>query len=118
MKIKHWTPVSHEVILIFQVANYTYTCSHAHQPITIKVLSNGWLHKGAIVCPPCRELCEEEFKKRNEYCKPGEEAPPSIYYPHDELQCRAVSYTYNSFLLFGLIAVVFLGGISWRYKCW
>lgn len=39
------------------MANYTYTCFHAHQAISIRIMSNGWLHKGAIVCPPCKELC-------------------------------------------------------------
>lgn len=57
------------------------------------------------MCPPCKELCEEEFKKRNEYCKPGEEAPPSIYYPHDELECGAGSISYSSFLFVALVTV-------------
>lgn len=60
------------------------------------------------MCPPCKELCEEEFAKRGEYCKPGEEAPPSISYPHDELKCGSVLNIYSPLLLFGLIVIIFL----------
>lgn len=94
----------------FQVGNYTYTCSHTHQPMAIKILNNGWLHKGAIVCPSCREMCEEEFRRRNEYCKPGEEAPPSIFYPYDELECGAGSNTFSGItLVLVMIASLALG---------
>ncbi|RZC41773.1 leishmanolysin-like peptidase, partial [Asbolus verrucosus] len=90
------------------VGNYSYECFHANQEISIRIISNGWLHKGAIVCPPCREMCavstsiiyhffellllllQQEFASRNESCKRGDESPPSTAYPRDELQCSAV----------------------------
>ena len=28
------------------------------QVIPIKIYEQGWLHMGAIVCPPCAEMCE------------------------------------------------------------
>ncbi|KAF9821530.1 hypothetical protein SFRURICE_014294 [Spodoptera frugiperda] len=43
------------------VGNYTYTCYHASQVLQIRIIKKGWLHKGGVVCPPCRELCKEEF---------------------------------------------------------
>lgn len=70
------------------VGKYNYTCYHAHQSITIRIISNNWLHKGAIVCPPCNDICGDEFEKRGGMvCRPGEEAPPSLMYPQDELHC-------------------------------
>lgn len=92
------------------VGNYTYTCYHAHQEIQIKILHDSWLHKGAIVCPPCKELCAEEFALRYESCRQGEESPPSNFYPHDELHCAGSVPTFSSVLL---IAILFLAkGIS------
>lgn len=44
--------------LISQVANYTYTCYHAGQEIAIRIIQNEWLHKGALICPPCRDICQ------------------------------------------------------------
>lgn len=40
------------------VTNYTFTCYHKDQEIPIKILSDDWLHVGALVCPSCEELCE------------------------------------------------------------
>ncbi|PBC31857.1 Leishmanolysin peptidase [Apis cerana cerana] len=40
------------------VANYTYTCYHAGQEIAIRIIQNDWLHKGALICPPCRDICQ------------------------------------------------------------
>ncbi|XP_041983428.1 leishmanolysin-like peptidase isoform X2 [Aricia agestis] len=71
------------------VGNYTYTCYFAGQVVQVRVLQAGWLHRGGVVCPPCREICAQEFASRNEYCKIGEEAPPPNLYPKDMLACRA-----------------------------
>lgn len=76
-----------------QVANYSYECYYAGQNISIKISSGGWLHHGFIQCPPCREICEEQFQAMNTTCKPGEEAPPSNLYPGDVLRCVA-NYLY------------------------
>ncbi|CAB3240905.1 unnamed protein product [Arctia plantaginis] len=71
------------------VGNYSYTCFHAGQILQVRIIKKGWLHKGGVVCPPCREMCGEEFKSRGEYCKGGEEPLPPNLYPNDVLTCRA-----------------------------
>ncbi|XP_066247527.1 leishmanolysin-like peptidase [Euwallacea similis] len=88
------------------VGNYSYTCHHANQEISIRIFSNGWLHKGAIVCPPCREICEKEFEARGEWCKPGEEAPPSTIYHRDELRCDSNIAKVPLYLFFLLTSIV------------
>ncbi|KAG7306620.1 hypothetical protein JYU34_007993 [Plutella xylostella] len=75
------------------VGNYTYECSHAGQVLHVRVLSGGWLHRGGVVCPPCREICAAEFASRNEYCKGGEEPKPPNLYPNDILTCSAGGVT-------------------------
>ena len=40
------------------VSNYTYTCYAPGQELAVRIISNDWLHKGALVCPPCEELCQ------------------------------------------------------------
>lgn len=39
------------------------------------------------MCPPCKEICGNEFEQRGEVCKFNDEAPPSNKYPKDELRC-------------------------------
>lgn len=85
------------------VGNYTYTCYHANQEIFIKIIHNEWLHKGAIVCPPCREICKEEFLARGESCKAGDEPPPANFYPRDELQCSDNAGRHFSMLILFLV---------------
>lgn len=41
-----------------QINNYTFTCFHANQEITIQLFFSGWLHKGTILCPNCTEICQ------------------------------------------------------------
>ncbi|XP_045509284.1 leishmanolysin-like peptidase [Colias croceus] len=81
------------------VGNYTYTCYFAGQVLQVRIIQKGWLHKGGVVCPPCRELCGNEFSARNEYCKGGEEAPPPNLYPNDMLTCNATKFTQSAILL-------------------
>lgn len=69
------------------VGNYSYECFHANQAITIRIVNNNWLHKGAVICPPCRDICAKEFHSRGEICKIGDESPPATAYPRDDLQC-------------------------------
>ncbi|CAG9768000.1 unnamed protein product [Ceutorhynchus assimilis] len=69
------------------VGNYSYECYHKNQEISIRITSNGWLHKGGIVCPSCKEICAKEFESRGEHCKTGDEAPPSNFYQRDEIRC-------------------------------
>ncbi|XP_063608213.1 leishmanolysin-like peptidase [Penaeus indicus] len=69
------------------VANHTYTCYHANQVINISIFQNGWLHEGAIICPPCEEICEEE----DMVCKRGTEPPKSADYYRDQLLCKGTN---------------------------
>ncbi|XP_012221592.2 leishmanolysin-like peptidase [Linepithema humile] len=91
--------------LHIMVGNYTYTCYHAGQEIIIRIMQNGWLHKGALICPPCREICQAEFKSRGEICKPGDEEPPSIYYHKDYLHCASDSFGLSTSTL--IISILF-----------
>lgn len=93
------------------VGNYTYTCYHSKQEISIRILNNDWLHRGAIVCPPCKELCKEEFNVTGDSCKPGQEPPPANFYPHDELHCNGASH-----LTFSLPILLFIV-ISFSLAC-
>ncbi|XP_018320626.1 leishmanolysin-like peptidase [Agrilus planipennis] len=88
------------------VGNYSYTCFHAHQEISIRIISDNWLHKGAIICPPCRQICGEIFSSRGEHCKIGEEAPPPTHYPRDELQCGSSTHFIISISVLFLITVL------------
>jgi hypothetical protein len=51
---------------LLQVANYTYTCYFPGQELSVRIISNGWLHKGALMCPPCEELCKVKKGKQVE----------------------------------------------------
>ncbi|GLH03905.1 Leishmanolysin-like peptidase [Gryllus bimaculatus] len=66
-----------------QVANYTYTCYYPRQEVPIRIMAYGWLHQGALLCPPCEELCQ------GERCKPASPPPRGVFYPRDELRCAA-----------------------------
>lgn len=71
------------------VGNYTYMCYHAGQVLQVKIIKDGWLHKGGVICPPCKEVCAQELAERKEYCKGGEEPLPPNFYPNDILKCEA-----------------------------
>ncbi|XP_026464697.1 leishmanolysin-like peptidase [Ctenocephalides felis] len=97
---QHWGSGCYEYMcedgrLHIMVSNYTYTCHYPGQKLNIKILSNGWLHRGAIICPSCHELCNEYFSKQNEKCKPDDEAPATHLYPRDWLTCGAYSLGYS-----------------------
>ncbi|XP_032455411.1 leishmanolysin-like peptidase isoform X4 [Nasonia vitripennis] len=95
--------------LHIMVTNYTYTCYHAGQEIAIRIMQNEWLHKGALICPPCRDLCQEEFAQRKEQCKPGDEHPPATFYHRDRLDCdKASSNSLSISILVSIIALLFV----------
>lgn len=71
------------------VGNYSYTCYFPGQELVIRVISNGWLHKGALLCPSCEEICQKEFERRDEWCKPATGVPPAALYKTDDLTCSA-----------------------------
>lgn len=94
------------------VANYTFDCYYPGQELSIRIMAGGWLHKGAIVCPPCRELCGEYFAKRGEECRMREEAPPSNMYPRDALECSGSQFRISYILLItSLIISTYLLGL-------
>lgn len=74
-----------------QVANYTYECYYPGQELNIRIMSGGWLHRGTIICPPCKEICGEQFERAGLECRIREEAPPGNKYPRDELHCGAAA---------------------------
>ncbi|XP_026483099.2 leishmanolysin-like peptidase isoform X1 [Vanessa tameamea] len=90
------------------VGNYTYTCYFAGQVLQVRIIQKGWLHRGGVVCPPCREMCAQEFASRKEYCKGGEEAPPPNLYPNDVLACHASTIETTAILLAAAILCTFL----------
>ncbi|XP_043215094.1 leishmanolysin-like peptidase isoform X2 [Amphibalanus amphitrite] len=65
------------------VANHTYTCFHEGQEIDISLLSNSWLHVGAIRCPRCSQICPDME------CKPDRPVPETVRYYADSLRCGA-----------------------------
>ncbi|CAG4999932.1 unnamed protein product [Parnassius apollo] len=89
------------------VGNYSYTCYYAGQVLQVRIMQRGWLHRGGVVCPPCRELCGDEFSSRGEYCKGGEEAPPPNLYPNDVLVCRAPALSPAAVLLTAAILFIY-----------
>ncbi|XP_052746381.1 leishmanolysin-like peptidase isoform X2 [Bicyclus anynana] len=87
------------------VGNYTYTCYFANQVLQVRIVQSDWLHRGGVVCPPCREMCGAEFASRGEYCKGGEEAPPPNLYPNDVLACKADQTHLAAILLMSAILI-------------
>ncbi|XP_065336991.1 leishmanolysin-like peptidase [Cloeon dipterum] len=72
------------------VANYTFTCYQKGQQIPIKILADDWLHAGALLCPSCEELCEDELRQNGATCKPPTRPPASYKVQQDELTCGAI----------------------------
>lgn len=87
------------------VGNYSYTCYYPGQKLSIRIKSNGWLHKGSILCPPCHEICGAHFAKQNTECKMREEAPPLNMYPRDDLECAGISIFTQVPMLNSMIAI-------------
>ncbi|XP_044740862.1 leishmanolysin-like peptidase isoform X2 [Chrysoperla carnea] len=89
------------------VGNYSYTCYYPGQEITIRIVRDEWLHKGAILCPRCQELCGTELYKIGKQCKGSEEAPPATQYPRDELKCNGcVKSTIVSFCYYVILLII------------
>lgn len=85
--------------LHIMVANYSYECFHQGQELSIRINSGNWLHRGAIICPTCREICGAYFESRGEKCRIREELPPLKSYPHDDLHCVATKFVFQNSLL-------------------
>lgn len=73
--------------LHIHVENYTFTCYHEGQHLTIQLLSNGWLHNGVLICPPCSQLCKGKFETPGEKCRADSSVPANVTYHLDELAC-------------------------------
>jgi leishmanolysin-like peptidase len=71
------------------VSNHTYTCYFPGQELVIRLVANGWLHKGVIVCPACEELCGGDGT--DEKCKPPSEVPLTVPYHREQLACGGTS---------------------------
>ncbi|XP_075222194.1 leishmanolysin-like peptidase, invadolysin [Lycorma delicatula] len=78
------------------VGNYSYTCYSEGQQLPIRIISNGWLHKGALVCPSCEQLCQEELSSVGDRCKPDGALPKKVSYHWDQLSCKATFNNYNN----------------------
>lgn len=71
-------------------------------------MAYGWLHKGSLVCPSCKELCEQEFNERGETCRKNEEPPSANHYPKDHLKCSATSYNSQKAFVVTSFALILL----------
>ncbi|XP_062536228.1 leishmanolysin-like peptidase isoform X2 [Armigeres subalbatus] len=93
------------------IANHSYECFYAGQELSIQLIAGGWLHKGVVVCPPCKEMCNTEFELKGDRCKPSEEAPSITFYPKHELKCSAAS-TVRSIANFDVFFSLLVIGVS------
>ncbi|KAI4464429.1 leishmanolysin-like peptidase [Holotrichia oblita] len=96
--------------LHISVSKYTYTCFYSYQNISVSIMGeNGWLHRGAIVCPPCNEICQREFLKRNESCHENsyQRIPTNYVYPKDELHCSALKLIPARILVIVLVIFIY-----------
>ncbi|XP_034244077.1 leishmanolysin-like peptidase [Thrips palmi] len=73
--------------LHIHVENYTFTCYNEGQQVEIRLLSNGWLHNGVLICPRCSQLCKDKFDNPGEKCLPDSPVPDNVTYHEDELVC-------------------------------
>lgn len=96
------------------VGNHSYTCYYEGQEIGISIIANGWLHKGALVCPLCEQLCQEQFAMIGEWCKPDSKPPPTVSYHRDKLTCGALSTTTTSTVvtLTVVLISIFMSGVT------
>ncbi|XP_062702031.1 leishmanolysin-like peptidase isoform X1 [Aedes albopictus] len=97
------------------IANYSYECYYAGQELSVRLIAGGWLHKGAVICPSCKEMCNTEFELRGDRCKVSEEVPQSSNYPKHELKCSAgsiVGPTKEFNVFFSLLVI----GISMLFR--
>uniref|UniRef100_A0A8W7PTP8 Leishmanolysin-like peptidase n=1 Tax=Anopheles coluzzii TaxID=1518534 RepID=A0A8W7PTP8_ANOCL len=85
------------------IANKSFECYFAGQKLKVQLMAEGWLHRGAVVCPSCKEICNAEFERRGERCKVSEDAPPDSFYPRDELKCSGAQTHHSRTLLSSLI---------------
>ncbi|XP_049813368.1 leishmanolysin-like peptidase [Schistocerca nitens] len=95
------------------VSNYTYTCYHEKQELPIQINVDGWLHRGALVCPSCKELCEEQLKDIGEYCKSESQPPQWLTYHKEELTCGGVKLHAFQSRSMQLFLLVLIAAVRW-----
>lgn len=86
-------------LLQIHVSNYTFECFHPGQSLDIRIYESDWLKIGVIKCPPCEELCGEEFAAMGETCKSPRISISSHSYPKDNLKCNAALHLPISILI-------------------
>lgn len=74
------------------MSNHTYTCYFPGQELVVRLVANGWLHKGVIVCPACEDLCgsaghDDSFGGSGDKCKPPSDVPITVPYHREQLAC-------------------------------
>lgn len=67
-------------LLHLEIFNATtfYPCYHSGQSIHVKMIVDGWLREGIVICPPCEDFCfPESFPPDDAYgrCRPPTRAP-------------------------------------------
>ncbi|KAG8229044.1 hypothetical protein J437_LFUL007599 [Ladona fulva] len=55
--------------LHIEIENRTITCYYAGQIVTIRIWTDEWLHKGSLVCPSCKDVCQDELEAIGDRCK-------------------------------------------------
>ncbi|XP_046858994.1 leishmanolysin-like peptidase isoform X3 [Xenia sp. Carnegie-2017] len=51
--------------LVLNVGGKSFHCSYAEQVIDVKLLFNGMLHEGSIICPHCNDVCSNSCSLTN-----------------------------------------------------
>ncbi|XP_023338328.1 leishmanolysin-like peptidase, partial [Eurytemora carolleeae] len=87
--------------LNIKVMNKTFTCFKKNQELTVKLLSESWLHTGSLVCPACQDICNKET------CLPDIEPPRFYQYPRHELTCGAFNLISSTFLIILALGAIF-----------
>lgn len=95
--------------LKINVMGRNFTCFYPQQEIPISLLSNDWLHKGAVVCPDCAEVCAEEYRLNGGGKCAGGVLPPKGYvYPMDDLTCSGSVASFSALMTFLIVLNVVL----------
>uniref|UniRef100_A0AAG5CW60 Leishmanolysin-like peptidase n=1 Tax=Anopheles atroparvus TaxID=41427 RepID=A0AAG5CW60_ANOAO len=89
--------------LHIMIANKSYECFFAGQKLSVQLMAEGWLHRGAVICPSCKDVCNSVFERRGERCKVSEDAPPDSFYPRDELRCSRAPTPHSNALLSSIL---------------
>ena len=103
--------------LHIEVLNHTFTCFYPQQEIKVSLVAHSWLHSGSLVCPPCQEICESEFRKNGQKCRTGQLPPRTYEYDFDDYSkiCKGFKSDCNSFLIVVSILFTFYNYVYVNY---